>query len=133
ALDVTIQLQLLNLIQRLNSELDMGIILITHDLGVIAEMCSRVVVMYLGQIVEESSTDLLFEKPLHPYTKGLMKSIPLLDGDRTKKLYTIKGTVPSMNNVTNVCSFESRCPYATELCHKQEPQLEMYKGRKVRC
>lgn len=134
ALDVTIQAQILDLIVQLNRELGMGVIFITHDLGVVAEICTRVVVMYLGQIVEEADIDSLFEHPLHPYTKGLMKSIPQLDSDRSQKLHVIEGTVPSLDNVPKGCRFAPRCPYADGVCHEKVPELVPYKdGQKVRC
>lgn len=134
ALDVTIQAQILDLILQLNQQLQMGVIFITHDLGVVAEICTRVMVMYLGQIVEEADTDSLFSKPLHPYTRGLMKSIPQLEGDRAEKLHMIEGTVPSLNNVPTGCRFASRCPYADELCRESAPELRSHEGaRKVRC
>ncbi|MFT9846667.1 ABC transporter ATP-binding protein [Aneurinibacillus sp. REN35] len=134
ALDVTIQAQILDLIMQMNQELNMGIILITHDLGVVAETCTRVIIMYLGQIVEESDVATLFAKPLHPYTKGLVKSIPKLEGDRTQKLYTIKGAVPSLNNIPIGCRFAPRCEYADELCITKMPEIEHYQGsHKVRC
>lgn len=116
ALDVTIQAQILDLIRDLNRDLNMGVIFITHDLGVVAELCTRVVVMYLGQIVEEADIDSLFTRPLHPYTKGLMKSIPQLDGDRTQKLHVIDGIVPSLHNVPKGCRFAPRCPFADDTC-----------------
>ncbi len=134
ALDVTIQSQILDLIARLNNELGMGVIFITHDLGVVAEICSRVVVMYLGQIVEEADTDSLFTKPLHPYTKGLIRSIPQLDGDRTQDLHVIKGVVPALDNVPKGCRFAPRCPYADGLCREKMPDLESHSdSQKVRC
>ena len=85
----------------------MGVIFITHDLGVVSEICTRVIVMYLGQVVEETDTESLFAKPLHPYTKGLMKSIPQLEGDRSEKLHMIEGTVPSLDNI----------PTGLPICH----------------
>lgn len=134
ALDVTIQAQILELIERLNKELNMGVIFITHDLGVVAELCSRVAVMYLGQIVEEASVEDIFERPMHPYTKGLMKSVPQLDGDRSKPLHVIEGTVPSLNDIPKGCRFSTRCPFADELCFSKQPELKNYdKGQKVRC
>ncbi|RFU67506.1 ABC transporter ATP-binding protein [Peribacillus saganii] len=134
ALDVTIQAQILDLINRLNQELNMSVIFITHDLGVIAEICTRVVVMYLGQIVEEADVEKLFSNPLHPYTKGLMKSIPQIDGDRSQALHVIEGTVPSLHDVPNGCRFASRCPYASDLCRAKMPELKIVKtGQKVRC
>ncbi|WP_413375179.1 ABC transporter ATP-binding protein [Alkalihalobacillus sp. 1P02AB] len=134
ALDVTIQAQILKLISQLNKETGMGVMLITHDLGVVAQVCTRVMVMYLGQIVEVASTKSLFDEPLHPYTKGLMESIPKLEGDRTRKLPVIPGVVPSLEDVPKGCRFATRCPYADALCVEKEPQLEEVKdGRQVRC
>ncbi|RJS59349.1 ABC transporter ATP-binding protein [Bacillus sp. PK3_68] len=134
ALDVTIQAQILDLIIQLNKELKMGVIFITHDLGVVAEICTRVIVMYLGQIVEEADVDSLFSKPLHPYTKGLMQSVPQLDGDRTQELHVIKGMVPTLNNIPQGCRFAPRCPYADQLCKEKMPELKLYQNnQKVRC
>lgn len=134
ALDVTIQAQILDLINELNQKLEMGVMFITHDLGVVAELCHRVVVMYLGQIVEEASVDSLFERPLHPYTKGLIKSIPQMEGDRSEKLHVIEGTVPSLDNVPTGCRFAPRCPYADSLCLEKAPDLrETSTKQKVRC
>lgn len=134
ALDVTIQAQILQLIEDLNEKLHMGVIFITHDLGVVAEICTRVAVMYLGQIVEVADIDHIFERPMHPYTKGLMKSVPQLDGDRSKELHVIKGTVPSLNDVPSGCRFATRCPFADELCLEKPPELKEYKGgQQVRC
>jgi peptide/nickel transport system ATP-binding protein len=135
ALDVTIQAQILDLMSRLNKEMNMGVIFITHDLGVIAETCTRVVVMYLGQIVEEADVESLFTNPLHPYTKGLMKSIPQMDGDRSKELHVINGTVPSLHEVPNGCRFASRCPFANDKCRNEMPELTLDNktGQKVRC
>src|SRR5699024_750177 len=134
ALDVTIQAQILDLIVDLNHELNMGVIFITHDLGVVAELCTRVVVMYLGQIVEEADVNSLFSKPLHPYTKGLMRSIPQLDSERGQKLHVIEGAVPSLENVPSGCRFASRCAFATDLCLEKNPELETKDdGRKDRC
>lgn len=134
ALDVTIQAQILDLILQMNKEMGMGIIFITHDLGVVSEICTRVVVMYLGQIVEEADTKSLFSNPLHPYTKGLIKSIPQLEGDRSQKLFTIEGIVPSLNNIPKGCRFAPRCQYADDLCRSQAPDLKQNnEGQKVRC
>lgn len=134
ALDVTIQAQILDLIVQMNKDMGMGIIFITHDLGVISEICSRVAVMYLGQIVEVADVNELFERPLHPYTKGLMKSIPQLDGDRSEKLYTIKGRVPSLDKVPQGCRFAPRCPFADDLCREKMPELRKdNEGHTVRC
>lgn len=134
ALDVTIQAQIMDLILDLNKKLDMGVMLITHDLSVVAEVCNRVAVMYLGQIVEEADVNDIFDSPMHPYTLGLMKSIPRITGAREKRLYQIKGTVPLLNQIPNGCRFAPRCPYATEKCTKEMPELKKAAdGHMVRC
>jgi len=134
ALDVTIQAQIMSMIVELNQKLDMGVILITHDLGVVVEVCTRVVVMYLGQVVEEADVKSLFTRPLHPYTQGLMKSIPQLDCDRSKPLHVIEGTVPSLHHIPEGCRFAPRCPFADDLCRSKMPPLEQYgSGQKARC
>ena len=134
ALDVTIQAQIMDLIVQLNKQLNMGVILITHDLSVVAETCSRVAVMYLGQIVEEAPVADLFDRPQHPYTAGLMKSVPKLDGARDKRLWVIKGMVPMLHQVPAGCRFAERCPYADEHCRAEMPELtDCGGGRKVRC
>lgn len=134
ALDVTIQAQVMELILDLNRKLDMGVMLITHDLGVVAETCTRVVVMYLGQIVEEADVKELFHNPKHPYTWGLMNSIPKLKGDRTKDLHTIKGTVPLLSQIPKGCRFAPRCPWATEKCRNEMPKLAaVSENHNVRC
>ena len=133
ALDVTIQAQIMELIVELNQKLDMGVILITHDLSVVAETCSRVAVMYLGQIVEEADVVSLFETPRHPYTRGLLKSIPKLTGER-ERLHIIEGTVPLLSQIPEGCRFAPRCPYATEACRTAHPKLErVSETQKVRC
>jgi oligopeptide/dipeptide ABC transporter ATP-binding protein len=121
ALDVTIQAQILELMKKLQKELGMGIILITHDLGVVAETCDDVSVMYCGQIVETADVKTLFRHPQHPYTKGLMDSIPSFDstmGGKKERLQTIEGMVPSLFDLPLGCSFQTRCPKATEICKK---------------
>jgi len=133
ALDVTIQAQILELMTDMKQKLNMGVIMITHDLGVVAEVCERVAVMYLGQVIEESGVNELFSTPLHPYTKGLIRSVPQIDGDRSKKLHVIEGIVPSLRNVPVGCRFAPRCPHADELCTTQAPTLEDVGGRKIRC
>ncbi|MEH7307107.1 ABC transporter ATP-binding protein [Neobacillus drentensis] len=134
ALDVTIQSQILELIDSLRHELDMGIMLITHDLGVVAQHCTRVAVMYLGEVVEEGDVDSLFENPLHPYTKGLINSIPQLYGDRNKKLSIIKGMVPSLNEIPKGCRFAPRCPFADAKCMNEKPELEALNNMKrIKC
>ncbi len=123
ALDVTIQAQILDLIVEINERMGMAVLFITHDLGVVSEICTSVKVMYLGQIVEETTTDMLFERPLHPYTQGLIKSIPRFDGSRKDKLNVIEGVVPSLYDVPKGCRFSTRCPYADEKCILEEPPL----------
>lgn len=127
ALDVTIQAQILELIVELNRRLGMGVLFITHDLGVVAEICTGVKVMYLGQIVEETTTDRLFEAPLHPYTQGLIASIPRMDRDRQEKLHVIEGSVPSLTNVPQGCRFSTRCPFADDKCREQEPPMTRHR------
>jgi oligopeptide/dipeptide ABC transporter ATP-binding protein len=134
ALDVTIQAQIMDLIVELNRKLDMAVILITHDLSVVAETCSRVAVMYLGQIVEEAPVLELFEHPRHPYTRGLLKSIPTVSGGKREELYMIEGTVPLLSQVPEGCRFRPRCPYAVPACGENMPALtELTDSRKVRC
>ena len=133
ALDVTIQAQILDLLKRLQEELHMAILLITHDLGVIAEMADRVAVMYAGKIVEYTTTDRLFANPLHPYTCGLMESIPRLDQPR-ERLAIIPGMVPDAREFPDGCRFAPRCPLAEETCRQQEPALEEgEEGHQVSC
>lgn len=134
ALDVTIQAQILELIVELNRTLGMGVLFITHDLGVVSEICTSVKVMYLGQIVEDTTTEKLFRTPLHPYTQGLIKSIPRMDGNRHEKLHVIEGTVPSLSDIPRGCSFSTRCPYADEKCFSEEPLMEKADaGHSVKC
>ena len=136
ALDVTIQAQILDLIYKLREEYNMGVLLITHDLGVVAEVADRVVVMYCGQVVEQSPVMKLFEKPLHPYTLGLLNSIPRLDDDSSKRLYTIKGQVPNPLHLPKGCPFSDRCTKCMDICREKMPGLKPYAGdpeRSVRC
>ena len=123
ALDVTIQAQILDLLQSLQEKFGMAIQFITHDLGVISELSDRVVVMYAGRIVEEAPADVLFRSPRHPYTVGLLRSIPKIDG-HDRRLATIEGVVPSLLALPTGCRFRNRCPRATEQCAKEDPQLE---------
>ena len=123
ALDVTIQAQIMELIVELNEKLDMGVILITHDLSVVAETCSRVAVMYLGQIVEEADVNTIFDQPRHPYTLGLIKSIPNVEEKRRDRLFVIEGMVPLLSQIPQGCRFRPRCPYATERCAQEMPEL----------
>lgn len=134
ALDVTIQAQIMKLIVDLNKELGMGIMLITHDLGVVAQTCQRVIIMYLGHIVEEGIVTDIFDRPLHPYTMGLIKSIPTLETKKGEKLYMIKGTVPALSEVQTGCRFCGRCPYATDKCRLEDPELiKINQTQSVRC
>ena len=123
ALDVTIQAQILDLIKKLQKELNLAVIMITHDLGVIAEICDRVIVMYTGKIIEEAKISDLFKNPMHPYTRGLLRSIPVV-GNKNEKLYNIKGSVPSILDVTdNYCKFLNRCDSKEDICESTEVNL----------
>lgn len=135
ALDVTIQAQILELIVELNKKLGMAVLFITHDLGVVSEICDSVRVMYLGQIVEETATEDLFKRPLHPYTRGLIRSIPRLEGERGEELHVIRGTVPSLFEVPKGCHFCTRCDYADEKCFAEDPPLTDtgIEGHRVKC
>ena len=133
ALDVTIQAQILDLINRLREKLGMAVLLITHDLGVVAETADKVVVMYCGRVVEQATVEQLFTKPLHPYTQGLLDSIPKMDEDR-ERLYMIKGIVPDPIHLPKGCSFADRCDKCMDKCREHMPKLaETEDGRKVRC
>ncbi|MFK9094036.1 ABC transporter ATP-binding protein [Bacillus salipaludis] len=134
ALDVTIQAQILALMKDLNQKTNTSIILITHDLGVVAEICERVIVMYSGQIVEQGDVRKILKDPQHPYTKGLLKSVPDLRGKKDR-LYSIPGTVPAPGTVLNGCRFAARCSEVFAACHEQAPELyKMEKdGHEVRC
>jgi peptide/nickel transport system ATP-binding protein len=128
ALDVTIQAQILNLMRELRDRTGAAIILITHDLGVVAEMAQRVVVMYAGKKVEEADVKELFASPLHPYTRGLMNSMPKLDERESKRLEEIPGMVPSLREPIVGCAFAPRCTYATDKCRNETPVLERKKS-----
>jgi peptide/nickel transport system ATP-binding protein len=133
ALDVTLQAQILDLMRELKAESGAAIILITHDLGVVAEVCDEVAVMYAGEIVERASVDELFANPQHPYTVGLLGSIPRLDR-RTSHLATIEGMVPNMANPPSGCRFAQRCPFAEEACRAAPaPLLSLSPGHWSRC
>ncbi|AEF84637.1 oligopeptide transport ATP-binding protein AppD [Treponema primitia ZAS-2] len=125
ALDVTIQAQVLELIKELRRKFDTAILFITHDLGVIAEVCDQVAVMYAGYVVEEAPVKELFATPLHPYTQGLIASIPNLNEEK-ELLYTIKGTIPSPTDMPEGCRFHPRCPRACEVCRRETPELREY-------
>jgi len=133
ALDVTIQAQILDLMRNMNENMNTAIILITHDLGVIADMVTRVAVMYAGKIVEQSSVETLFAEPLHPYTQGLIGSIPIL-GRKKRRLDIIPGVVPNLINLPKGCVFASRCNHVHEICEQEMPELTVQKqGHEVRC
>ena len=134
ALDVTIQAQILDLIRNLAQEFNTALVLITHDLGVVAEMAQKMAVMYAGRIVEEGLVTDIFAKPYHPYTAGLMDSIPKLTGTKKQSLHTIEGVVPDLAELPPGCSFADRCEYADELCRRDKPVLTtLSDGRKVAC
>ncbi|MHB9144804.1 MAG: ABC transporter ATP-binding protein [Symbiobacteriia bacterium] len=152
ALDVTIQAQILELMKKLKREMGMAIMLITHDLGVVAEMCERVVVMYAGKVVEEADAVSLFKHPLHPYTEGLLQSIPSMEptaagvaaaagtsgttgiGRRRERLHVIEGVVPNPAHMPQGCRFHPRCPLAQDICRQSEPPLvQVSPTRQVAC
>ena len=133
ALDVTIEAQILQLMKKLCEDQGTSIILITHNMGVVAEICDYVYVMYAGKVMEQAETFELFDHTAHPYTQGLLKSIPKLDGQE-KRLYTIEGVVPNLLHLPKGCRFCTRCEYAVERCRNEEPQMyESAEGHKVRC
>jgi oligopeptide transport system ATP-binding protein len=123
ALDVTVQAQILSLLKNLTKEANSSLILITHDLGVVARYADNVAVMYGGRVVETASARELYKNPQHPYTEGLMASIPKLDGDPGSRLYTIEGQPPDLSNLPSGCSFHPRCPYAQDKCTMTKPTL----------
>ncbi|SCX75298.1 ABC transporter ATP-binding protein [Desulfoluna spongiiphila] len=122
ALDVTVQAQILDLIRHIRTTMGMSVIFITHDLGVIAEQCDDVVVMYAGKVVERSGVKALFSDPKHPYTKGLLASMPRLDSPRKTRLETITGQVPGLMDLPSGCRFRNRCPHAMERCATEVPE-----------
>ncbi|WP_424830218.1 ABC transporter ATP-binding protein [Ruegeria sp.] len=132
ALDVTIQAQILDLIRELQAETGMGAMFITHDLGVVAEVATNVAVMYGGQIVESGPVDAVFDDPQHPYTIGLMSSVPRMTGAR-EQLITVPGTVPSLTDMPKGCRFRTRCPFATKDCAERPNLSEMGQGHAVAC
>ncbi len=133
ALDVTIQAQILDLLYHMREKFNMAVLLITHDLGVVSEAADRVIVMYCGQIVEEAKVADLFAEPLHPYTLGLLRSIPRLEDESSEPLYMIKGMVPDPLHMPEGCPFSDRCDRCMERCRTEMPQLLEKNGRKVRC
>lgn len=133
ALDVTIQAQILDIMKTLRRDRNMGIIMITHDLGIVYDFCDRVVVVYTGEVVESASVKDLFQKPLHPYTEGLIGALPQL-GKQIDRLEAIEGMVPDAGEMPKGCHFHPRCKYATERCRIEHPKLKMLSdGRQVRC
>mgnify|MGYP001637603477 FL=1 len=134
ALDVTIQAQILELMKQLQKKLGMAIIMITHDLGVVADMADEIIVMYAGKIVEKGSNEEIFYNPRHPYTWALMNSVPRLDLDNKEQLVTIEGTIPDMIHPPKGCAFCSRCPYAMNICAEYSPEtIELKGGHQVAC
>jgi oligopeptide/dipeptide ABC transporter ATP-binding protein len=133
ALDVTIQAQILELLKQLKRQRNTALLLITHDLGVIAEMAEEVAVMYAGKIVEQADVVTLFKQPKHPYTQGLLSSIPMLQTDRTTRLNVISGTVPNLLRLPPGCRFAPRCPFAMAICREREPELMPSEQTQVAC
>ncbi|QJC50548.1 ABC transporter ATP-binding protein [Paenibacillus albicereus] len=123
ALDVTIQAQILQVMKDMQEKLGTSIILITHDLGIVADMCDKVIVMYAGQVVERGNKFEIFKSPQHPYTQGLLKSLPRLDQRKDEPLIPIEGTPPDMASPPHGCAFAARCPYAMEVCLEQDPYM----------
>ena len=133
ALDVTIEAQILHLMRQLKQEFDTSILMITHNLGIVSELCDVVNVMYLGEIVEHAATEALFETPMHPYTQGLIRSVPEIK-ESDEPLENIPGMVPDLKHVPTGCRFCERCRYATERCRREKPELtEAAPGHQVRC
>ncbi|MEH7544178.1 ABC transporter ATP-binding protein [Neobacillus vireti] len=133
ALDVTIQAQILDLLSSIMKKMDMSLILITHDLGVVANYCDKVIVMYAGKVMEEATKAQLFAEPLHPYTKGLLQSVTSIE-EQSERIYSIPGRVPLPDEQVKGCVFHDRCTYAIHQCSSQEPPLmSLEDGRKVSC
>jgi peptide/nickel transport system ATP-binding protein len=133
ALDVTIQAQILELMKRLNDEQGTAILLVTHDLGVVAEICHRVVVMYAGKVVEQGDVRTILKDPKHPYTQGLIRSLPKLS-NRDKRLYSIPGNVPKPGSIRTGCRFAARCPHVFDRCVREDPELlNLKEGHLCRC
>jgi peptide/nickel transport system ATP-binding protein len=133
ALDVVTQAQILNLLKQLQREKNMSLILVSHDLSLIAELADKLAVMYAGKIVEYGSSDSVYNNPLHPYTQGLIRSIPRLSGEKSE-LVGIPGEPPDLINPPPGCRFHPRCPFAMDVCRREEPPLvEVEKGHYVAC
>lgn len=134
ALDVTIQAQILRLIKELQKEYHTAILMITHDLGVVADIADEIAVMYAGEIIEKGPTEEIFYKPEHPYTWALLNSVPRIDKSNTETLYTIEGTIPNMLNPPKGCAFCARCPYAFNICSVKNPdKTRINENHEVRC
>lgn len=133
ALDVTIQAQILELLNELRQKKRLAVLLITHDLGVVAEVADRVCVMYTGKIVEEAAVAEIFETPRHPYTQGLLRSVPKLSFSTEKRLQTIEGTLPNLANLPPGCHFAQRCQFRRVECEQREIPIKKLNGAKVRC
>ena len=134
ALDVTIQAQILELIKRVQVKNKMSVIFITHNLAVVAQICDTVSVMYAGRIVEQGTVDEIFYNPAHPYTKGLLKSMPRIDGNRGNRLESIEGTPVDMLNPPEGCGFSTRCEHCMNIClRKEPPMMELGKGHRSKC
>nr|WP_246579298.1 ABC transporter ATP-binding protein [Alkaliphilus flagellatus] len=134
ALDVTIQAQILELMKELKDTINTSIILITHDLGVVADVCSRVIVMYGGLVMEEGTVDEIFYNPQHPYTKGLLESLPKMEDGQKQKLIPIEGSPPDLSKPPSGCPFAERCPYAKDICREKQPSYyEVEAGHKAMC
>jgi oligopeptide/dipeptide ABC transporter ATP-binding protein len=133
ALDVTIQAQILEIISELSREFGTAVILITHDLGVVAGMCDKICVMYAGKIVEKATADELFEDPKHPYTQALIKSVPRIDQPGKERLYSIEGQPPNVIDLPDVCAFHPRCAKAMDICRRKYPPVHTIGDRIVRC
>jgi len=133
ALDVTIQAQVLELMRELRRKINTSLVMITHDLGIVAEMCDKVAIMYAGRVVEYATTEALYNRPVHPYTEGLFNSIPDIDRDE-EELKVIQGLMPDPTNLPSGCPFHPRCPYAVESCSREAPgMVEIEPGHLVAC
>ncbi len=133
ALDVTIQAQVLDMIEKLKSEFHMSMLLITHDLGIVAETCDRVAIIYAGEIVELGEVEQVFDHPLHPYTIGLFGSLPSIEDSASDRLKPINGLMPNPLALPVGCKFASRCPRVTDLCRENDPESRLFKGHYVSC
>jgi len=133
SLDVTIQAQIMALLKDLQNEFNMSILLISHDLGVIAQTCDDIYIMYLGQFVEKGTPKEIFGDPRHPYTQALINAIPSVDPNHQQEVTLLKGEVPSPMNLPKGCRFHTRCPHVMDVCKKEDPDLCMRDGRLTSC